>query len=148
MMWRISLAALAVGALSAFGGCGTLMNTSPEPPGMARPNDGPTQRIYGGVRHDAVMGSTLLVQGGKMPPLMFVGAYILAIDMPLSFVGDTVTLPWMVAATVERWRGPRTESTPTKTEPSPTTDSELTLGDVSIQAPANARSSRSRPAEE
>jgi uncharacterized protein YceK len=148
MAWRISLGMLAVWAVAALGGCGTLMNTSPEPPGMARPTDGPTQRIYGGVRHDALVGGSLLVEGGKMPPLMFVGLYMLAVDMPLSFIGDTVTLPWMVAATVERCRGPRPDSTPAKNSRPADANDELGLGDVSIQSPTSAKPSRPRLAED
>jgi hypothetical protein len=66
--------------------------------------------------------------------------------MPLSFIGDTVTLPWMVAATVERCRGPRPDSSPAKSSRPADANDELGLGDVSIQSPASVRPSRNRPA--
>ncbi|HYT92246.1 MAG TPA: YceK/YidQ family lipoprotein [Gemmataceae bacterium] len=150
MARRIIAAGLAIWAASALCGCGTLMNTSSEPPGMARPSNGPTHQIYGGVRHDATLGSTLLLEGGKKPPVLFLGAYLLAVDMPLSLVGDTLTLPWMVAATVKRWRGPEDEAPPAPRDPPQTTRHELDLGDLGTSSRSSGalRSSASSPSRE
>jgi uncharacterized protein YceK len=100
--WRAGLAALAVAGL---GGCGTVMNLSPEPATLWL-SESPTQRVYGGVRYDAVMGGGALLLGlFGAPGLLPLGAYVLAVDMPLSFVGDTLTLPWTVSAAFDRSRG-------------------------------------------
>jgi uncharacterized protein YceK len=123
------------------------MNTAEEPPGMARPTDGPTQRIYGGVRHDAIVGGSLLLEGGKLPPLMFVGLYLLTVDMPLSAIGDTVTLPWTVAATVKRWRGSGTDAPSEPGESRQPSRDELDLGEIgtSNRATGAVRASGSLP---
>ncbi len=86
-------------------GCGTLLNTT----WFTRDEGG--GRLYGGVRLDAEEGTKSIRQAcstdeplGHSPGLerassLFTGAYLLAIDLPLSVVGDTFTLPW--TATVE-----------------------------------------------
>jgi uncharacterized protein YceK len=118
MAGKVITASLALWA-AALSGCGTLMNLSPDPPGMTRAQDGPTQQIYGGVRHDALVGGSLLLEGARMPPMIPLGTYLLLVDLPLSLVGDTITLPWMVAATFERWRGAASEAPAAPADPPP-----------------------------
>jgi uncharacterized protein YceK len=112
---------LTVWAVSSLAGCGTLLNMQDEPPGMfwwdlgteiKAPDQGtPTRRVYGGVAYDAFFGAGMLqasFRSGEEFAGSFGfawGAYVLGIDLPLTVAGDTLTLPWTAAATVERWLG-------------------------------------------
>jgi uncharacterized protein YceK len=75
---------IAVGMLCALSGCGTMENLSG--------NGG----VYGGVRDDASIIAGCLTPGEKEtgnPAADLVVATLLLVDLPLSVIGDTVTLP-------------------------------------------------------
>ena len=90
--------AMVVAALLAFAcGCGTAAN-------LIETTEGPgPKKVYGGVRSDCenVLGSlqSLPVLGPFWSSVCFIGY---TADLPLSFVGDTLTLPITVLATIER----------------------------------------------
>jgi uncharacterized protein YceK len=93
---------LAAGVVCALGGCGTLVNLANEGDPAPEMKDLPTG-LYGGVRADAQLGKSYFREtfSGKYPGWasiygFSVGSYLLGVDMPLSMVGDTVTLPWSV----------------------------------------------------
>jgi uncharacterized protein YceK len=100
-------ALLAVGAVCALSGCGTFMNL--ETYGQ--------QAVYGGVRASGRNGWQCLAgiaspqAAGPDPSirilLAVMGAYRLAVDTPLCLVGDTVTLPVTIPATLRRWNEPQ-----------------------------------------
>ena len=96
-MVRVTL--LAAAAACALGGCGTLSNVGPGDCGAHSP-----KKVYGGVREDAaaVVEYGQKVGGASNPgeaaSTAALGLYFLAVDMPLSAVGDTLTLPWTIAA--------------------------------------------------
>ena len=115
----VSLAACGL-ILFVLGGCATVLNVKgqyvpPPPPGQSSIKqtghiEAP-KRIYGGVAMDALFGSGMIVneydvEWWAVP----VGLYTLAIDMPLSAVGDTLTLPVTVPATYRRWTAESRES--------------------------------------
>jgi uncharacterized protein YceK len=98
------LARLALCAICGVAGCGTAANLR----GAAA--DSPTSRPYGGVQSDAeaalaLLGDTSGGHGGLIGrALQFVIApYLLAVDLPISAVGDTLTLP-IVAARMREQR--------------------------------------------
>ena len=95
---------LAVLVMAAVSGCGTTMNLA-EGSGPFQFAEAAGPRVYGGVRYDAAMGSLWLLGGFLEPALAPLGLYVLAVDMPLSFIGDTLTLPWTVGAAVDRLCG-------------------------------------------
>lgn len=85
-------------------GCGTLMNIIGA---GTPPTDGsvlePQRKIYGGVFKDTeLIGDALYatILGGPIygPPNLMLGVAG-AVDLPFSFVGDTLTLPVTVPAT-------------------------------------------------
>jgi len=69
-------------------GCGTVFNMGAGPCAI---NDG-YPRIYGGVRIDV---TTIA------PQLIPLGFLLALIDFPFTLVGDTITLPWSITATLE-----------------------------------------------
>jgi hypothetical protein len=80
---------LALSAVVALCGCGTMANIE----GRRQPSPSPAgqevSRPFGGVRRDIEW-----LQAGKAP-----GNLVYAADLPLSFVGDLVTLPKTVIGT-------------------------------------------------
>lgn len=107
----------AAGALVAtccLGGCGTLNNTivgtGPAPPHEYTP----PLEVYGGVREDL-----RTIVDGVTPPYpdsfgeglsQALGTAMLIVDVPLSAVGDTLTLPKTLPATMERTRPARPDN--------------------------------------
>jgi uncharacterized protein YceK len=107
------------------GGCGTVQNLSrPEktaemPAARPAPNE-----VYGGVGLDARVGASWLaapfvqeygVEVGACERLfdatckMGIGSYVLGVDLPLSVVGDTLSLPITLPATLHSKSKPRME---------------------------------------
>jgi uncharacterized protein YceK len=97
----------------ALGGCGTMNNLRPpekgdrEEPAPAGPS------VYGGVGLDARVGAKWLAAAfaaERLPQVSFlesavdstckvgIGTYVLAVDLPLSAVADTLTLPVTIPA--------------------------------------------------
>ena len=92
---------------AALSGCGTIINTSPEI--IAKPEEN-ALLAYGGERLDAECVGTCLPGAVTAPDfnpferlgVFSLGAYILCVDMPLSLVGDTVTLPYVLTYRFDR----------------------------------------------
>jgi len=93
--------ALAVAAISSAAGCGTILNTrdyyrKPPPAGeISKKSSGWVRapRIpYGGFALSALFGGAFLFRETDIVEKSF-GLYLLAIDTPLSLIGDTITLP-------------------------------------------------------
>jgi uncharacterized protein YceK len=107
-MPRGVLVLLVVVLPSATSGCGTFMNTI-----WLAPFEG-GERVYGGVRLDAEAGPKFITdtflsdkQLGQQTTVQeriwqALGGCVLVMDLPVSFVGDTLTLPWMLPAALER----------------------------------------------
>jgi uncharacterized protein YceK len=90
----LMLAAIAMLAVS-LGGCGTIFNLVPRGHGM-REDFGQT-KIYGGLGIDAgVLGQADWVW------MKLWAILLMTVEMPLSFVLDTVTLPVTIPVTLSR----------------------------------------------
>jgi uncharacterized protein YceK len=88
MARRVIAACAVVLALWSLGGCGTICNVAYSP-----------QDADGGVQSDvsSVRSATADAAAGKGDPSKAVlGAYMLFIDLPLSFIGDTLSLPYFL----------------------------------------------------
>jgi uncharacterized protein YceK len=95
-----TLAVLLVVVVPAFNGCGTAGNLS----SCCSSGD---WAVYGGVALDAkaaVKAVQDVVRPGDQSPFVAALAivYYSAVDMPLSFVGDTLTLPITLQAALQR----------------------------------------------
>ena len=105
---RIALTAIVALSLS---GCGTICNFANAP----FPIEGFPERpaVYGGLQFDAAVAGGFAAgafqsQSGDREKAMLILLGILVVDLPLSFVGDTLTLP--VTLLLERARNPRDSS--------------------------------------
>lgn len=102
MTKRTAIACLAVFAVSALSGCGTVRNMCPET--IVTPLDNHPMTIYGGVRLDAEDGVGCVAESVTTTDLgpfrriglASLGTFVLCVDLPLSVVGDTVTLPRVI----------------------------------------------------
>jgi uncharacterized protein YceK len=124
---RKSAVVLAAVFVLAVGGCGTMNNltTSDKPAEGREAGTPPADRVYGGVALDARVGSSWLAApfiprreadaGPAIGPAekvvdavckVGIGTYVLAVDMPLSAVADTLTLPVTVPAALKRHGAP------------------------------------------
>jgi uncharacterized protein YceK len=92
----MAITATLIGALGlAVGGCGTVGNLTGGPSGAEPPH------AYGGVRLDVESAAANLTDSsgghgglpGRLVQVCVVAPYLLLIDLPLSVVGDTLTLP-------------------------------------------------------
>jgi uncharacterized protein YceK len=107
------------GALAcALAGCGTMNNLVPPPGDTKKEAPRPdAARVYGGVELDARVGASWLTAPFlNEPPAnvgpverfvdttckVGIGTYLLWVDLPLSAVGDTLTLPITVPVTLQR----------------------------------------------
>lgn len=87
-------------------GCGTLLNVSPV--ATSDPEGVPHRFLYGGVQHDterikASIDDVKLYPDSQKALLTNIGtASFHAIDTPLSAVGDTLTLPATIKASIDR----------------------------------------------
>jgi uncharacterized protein YceK len=97
MIRHALMAALMLGFLGSLPGCGTMANLGPPDPKDAdAPRPG---RIFGGVERDAAWArkhfETPTSATNQEPSLsdQLKGSYFLCVDMPCSFVADTLTLP-------------------------------------------------------
>ena len=103
MASRVLLGACVILATCAGGGCGTLLNLDYTPCG----HNPDSYRVYGGVRHDVEFAATALPSNPNnlgnllLAPL---GIAVAAADLPFCLIGDTLTLPIVVAAQNE-WMG-------------------------------------------
>jgi uncharacterized protein YceK len=92
--------------LPILSGCGTFLNLQDNPPKVMHiklAKD--THLVYGGVRFDARTGPFCLLCAccGEDPLQTFpLGVYLLAVDLPLSALGDTLTLPITIHSLSDR----------------------------------------------
>lgn len=63
---------------------------------------GGTKAIYGGVKFDVQRGTDWLRESVDEPPMALAGLYVWIIDLPISAIGDTVTLPVTIPAAIDR----------------------------------------------
>jgi uncharacterized protein YceK len=89
-------------------GCGTLVNLNDDGPGWSCKDPIPTRTPYGGVARDFYHGGALLSENFQAsmsgtgterlcgPVLTVATAGALAVELPCSLVGDTVTLPYVL----------------------------------------------------
>jgi uncharacterized protein YceK len=136
-------ATVAATAVFALTGCGTLSNLQ-EKPSMFFPrnDDAPPNRIYGGVRISAEQGWHGL-KGGAEP---VAGTYRWVVDVPLSAVADTLTLPVTIPAALERAATPR-ESLKQRSAQSPPAGLELVPAGVrggTTEGPDDAETRRKK----
>jgi uncharacterized protein YceK len=116
-MGRQAARGLAAVLAFALGGCGTMNNLRPpEKADKEAPAPVP-QAVYGGVGLDAQVGAKWLAApfvAERLPQVSLlesavdgtckvgIGAYVLAIDLPLSAVADTLTLPVTIPAALKK----------------------------------------------
>jgi uncharacterized protein YceK len=102
MARNVVAACVAALALTAVSGCGTLVNvTAPEEnPKHSFPEG---TQVYGGVRFSQLQGECMLKESsepywtpGWATFEVVMGNYFLFLDTPLSAVGDTLTLPYVL----------------------------------------------------
>jgi uncharacterized protein YceK len=94
--------------LACGAGCGTLYNHEIGPCPKSRPD---TFRVYGGVRKDFEEaasalhpGSDAVEQPAARVAVLPLAALLLAVDLPLSTIGDTIGLPITIGAAVRKTR--------------------------------------------
>ena len=109
MLRRWLFRAIIFTSLSMFHGCGTVRNLEGPVPAPGRHESslegviGPPggREIYGGVRFDLV-GFQMLFDPISFPVGNLLGVYLIGVGLPLSFITDTLTLPWIIGATQSR----------------------------------------------
>jgi uncharacterized protein YceK len=118
-MYRTRMAWLAAALVCALGGCGTIGNLAD--PGRTKP--------FGGVIRDSEASGWLMnevSEASKKPAAekagLVLAAPIVTIDLPLSLVADTVTLPITIPVALMRQGQP--EPSPDSGPMKPTTPSE------------------------
>lgn len=114
-MYRTQTAWLAAALVCALGGCGTIGNLTD--PSRTKP--------YGGVLRDSEASGWLMNQFADAPTKpaaetagLVLAVPIISLDVPLSLVADTVTLPITIPVSLFRQGQPGPSSTPA---PGPTT---------------------------
>jgi uncharacterized protein YceK len=101
-MTKLIGTAFLAAAVVSLSGCGTMSNA------LLTPEEG-GGKIYGGVRMDVEAGPKYIQEGftpdneiprpaSQAPCSLALGTYLMLVDLPLSVVGDTLTLPWIIAA--------------------------------------------------
>lgn len=97
-------AMFAIAVSVCMSGCGTLFNVVnyeiPPQPELSIWKEGPVvapRKIYGGVALDGEIGKSWIEDGIILPT---VGIWL--VDLPLSAVGDTLTLPLTIPAAIDR----------------------------------------------
>ena len=92
MARSVIAACLAAVLLAVVSGCGTVMNlTEEKSPTEGMSTSSKPRSPYGGVGYDLDISQWLLLAG----PLGWAESACLLADVPLSFVGDTLTLPYV-----------------------------------------------------
>jgi uncharacterized protein YceK len=102
---------LAFMAVSALGGCGTVENiVSMGPAGEDH------LRVYGGVRRDLEVAHDCAAhpenQTNGVPDAVCTATERIALDLPLSAVADTLTLPWTLAVGLGQMKAAPVEMKP------------------------------------
>ena len=96
----LSLATISM--LFLLSGCGTVVNLAPDS-GMFHLDGTTTRRVYGGVQLDASFATKCVSASVDHYEPEFgragtfaLGAYTLCVDLPISLVADTLTLPYVL----------------------------------------------------
>jgi uncharacterized protein YceK len=119
---------LAAVIASAVSGCGTFCNVIPEPHKIGPPGPRPL-KVYGGVQTDCEALATAF-QGGQTPSLgpvakVLEASYIagmgacVLVDLPLSALADTLTLPCTIPASLRNQRDKRGPEAPGREKTGP-----------------------------
>lgn len=103
-------AILALAATVTLSGCGTIGNLAGNDDSMGRLS--PEARVYGGVAADMGAFKEFLRPRSYLPWLYPVLASFALLDLPLSAVGDTLTLPLAVYAEWKRYSAEASRFTP------------------------------------
>ncbi|MEX2285599.1 MAG: hypothetical protein WD648_00840 [Planctomycetaceae bacterium] len=108
----LRLAFVASASIASLNGCGTILNVKdryvPPPPAgqisIKQAGHLPAEKlIYGGTLCDAMFGTGMLVHEYNNDPMAIpVGLYTLLVDLPMSALGDTLTLPFTIPAAYQR----------------------------------------------
>ena len=122
---KLGIPLVATLMLSSVSGCATVLNVrgadvpypTPGRSSLKTPGHIPAPKmVYGGVIMDAVLGTGLIIHEAADDPITLpIGIYLLAVDLPLSVVGDTLTLPITVPAAIEaiqKSKEPDSDDTP------------------------------------
>jgi uncharacterized protein YceK len=119
-MGRASCAAVLVIVAGFLSGCGTLANIE-----TGARQGWKNVQIYGGVRRDVQSGQDWFAHSWVPPKQLelmqnlgaIVGVVLVGIDVPLSAVADTVTLPVTIPASI--WGSPRNAANVSPPAPNP-----------------------------
>ena len=103
-MRRAALAVAFVSALAGVSGCGTEANF------VDVDHVWVSRQVYGGVKWDLKSAQDLIHDGCSFKGgtgsgdlgVMALGVSLLALDLPLSALADTLTLPWTIPAALEK----------------------------------------------
>ncbi|MBI1311611.1 YceK/YidQ family lipoprotein [bacterium] len=108
-MNRIAASLLTSVVFLTLSGCGTIMNVHeftvgppPEQSAFKPGTYGGAKAVYGGVKFDARHGTDWLRESVEEPPMALAGLYVWIIDLPISAIGDTITLPVTIPAAIDR----------------------------------------------
>jgi uncharacterized protein YceK len=102
------LACCLAGAVPLLSGCGTVKNLAAGSYGNMEERSSHPE-IYGGVHRDLDCAASCLVWGSPLPELLGDLLWvppIVCIDLPLSAIGDTLTLPLVIHASRVKNGGP------------------------------------------
>ncbi len=92
--------------LSVLSGCGTVRNIDTFSGSIdADPRYRPVPSVYGGVKMDAAAEARIAKRVGEQPMLEIIGMGLLAADLPISVIGDTLTLPYVLYAQAQKQPG-------------------------------------------
>ena len=89
-------------ALFLLSGCGTVMNLRTADSGYRLPESHVPRTVYGGVKLDAAAGRRSFDAAAERPGQAVVGAVVWGVDLPISAVADTLTLPLTIPAAIGR----------------------------------------------
>jgi uncharacterized protein YceK len=138
-MARAAVCTVLAACVVSLSGCATVLNCT-DPHGGA----GGEKRVYGGVLLDAAIAYKAV--GGPAPscsdwgldrPAAWVGIWA-ALDLPLSAVADTLTLPFTVAAALQK-DDPSKPTPPGTFTPDPDPAQQPARTAVSLPSPASPR---------
>jgi uncharacterized protein YceK len=112
---RLAMLLCAGAILAGASGCGTMVNmVDPMFGGFPDKPSHAEKQIYGGVVNDFdVIGGAVYWKSDYAPTARPFAVVVGLIDLPLSLVADTITLPWTVAHQIEKSQT-ASESKPTE----------------------------------
>jgi uncharacterized protein YceK len=105
-----------------FCGCGTIANLAGVKQGILSPREDPKYEVYGGIQNDLESARSLFTKDSSKEnekpetvleqighsindaECFLISSGFLAVELPLSFVGDTLTLPITIQKTLDKQR--------------------------------------------